>query len=116
LAGLTAGQLAALEVVRKPRAVSAVANTLGLSRPATSHIVAKLVQSRLVRRTEDTRDKRRRRVSLTPKGQALLDRVSQARAARFEQSLAVVPPRLARRFAAVLCEIVETLERKGDDV
>jgi DNA-binding MarR family transcriptional regulator len=113
-AKLTTGQLAALELARTPRTLSAIASALGLSRPATSQIVDKLARARYVRRTEGDRDRRERRVALTTKGQALLTRVTDARAARFDQALAAVPAPLATRFATVLSEVVETLNQQGD--
>ena len=113
-ARLTSGQLAALELARRPRTVSSIADELGLSRPATSHIVATLVRARFIRRTEGAHDKRERNVSLTRKGHALLGRVAQARAARFERSFASVPPALAERLATVLRDVITTLDRKGN--
>jgi len=112
-AGLTTGQLATLELARKPRTVSAIAAALGLSLPATSQIVAKLERARLVRRTESDRDKRLRVVSLTPGSRALVNRIAAARAARFQHSFADLPPVLAQRFAETLREVLEVL-RQGE--
>jgi DNA-binding MarR family transcriptional regulator len=113
-AKLTMGQLAALELARGSRTVSEMAGALGLSRPATSQIVDKLVRAHVVDRREGTRDRRERNVVLTRKGRNLLGRIGEARAARFEESLSNVPASLAARFAAVLSEVVEILDQRGD--
>src|ERR1035438_4024729 len=72
-AKLTTPQLAMLEFTREPHTVSAVANCLGLSRPATSQLIDKLVRGRFVRRLEGTMDRRERNVILSAKGKALVD-------------------------------------------
>jgi DNA-binding MarR family transcriptional regulator len=113
-AGLTTGQLAALELARRPRTISDVAKKLGLSLPATSQAIARLERARLLRRTERLHDKRQRDVSLTAKGQALLDRIGMARAARFQDSFDDLPPALAHRFSIVLQDVLKAL-RKGAD-
>jgi DNA-binding MarR family transcriptional regulator len=69
-AKLTTPQVAVLEFVREPQTVSAVANYLGLSRPATSQLIDKLVRGRLISRKEGTIDRRERSVILNAKGRA----------------------------------------------
>lgn len=108
-ADLTTPQLATLEVLREPKTVSAVAEELGLSRPATSQMLDKLVRKRLVLRTEGAADRRQRSVVASAKGKALLERVHAARAARFEASLSALPPRTSARLQAALSEVVDTL-------
>ena len=110
-ANLTAAQLAMLEVLRQPQTMSAVARTLGLSRPATSQMIEKLVQKKLVRRTEGAADRRQRTVELSPRGKALRESIHAARALRFEASLAVLPPPLRDRLAKVLGEVAEAFHR-----
>lgn len=108
-AKLTTPQLAALEFTCEARTVSAVASHLGLSLPATSQLVDKLVTSRLVRRSEGTTDRRQRNIILSAKGAALVDRIAAARAARFDSSLAVLTPAMAARFESILTEVVDAL-------
>jgi len=108
-AKLTTPQLAVLEITREPRTVSAVATYLGLSRPATSQLVDKLVRGRLVRRIEGTMDRRERNVMLSAKGKALVERIAAARAARFNSSLAVLAPAVASQFQLILTEVVDAL-------
>lgn len=109
-ARLTTPQLAVLEHIRMPRTVSAIANHVGLSRPATSQMIEKLVQRRLVRRFEGSRDRREKAVVLSASGIALLDRIAAARTARFADSLSVLPARIATRLAVALAEAVAILE------
>jgi DNA-binding MarR family transcriptional regulator len=108
-AKLTTPQIAVLEFTGKPRTVSAIAIYLGLSRPATSQLVDKLVCTGLVRRTEGAVDRRERNVVLTAKGSSLVDRIAAARAARFASSLAVLPKPVATRFHSVLSEVTGAL-------
>jgi DNA-binding MarR family transcriptional regulator len=108
-AKLTTPQVAVLEFTREPRTVSTVAAYLGLSRPATSQLVDKLVRRGLVRRVEGTVDRRQRNVILGAKGEALVDRIAAARAARFDSSLAVLKPALAARFGSILNEVIGAL-------
>lgn len=110
-AKLTTPQLAVLEFVRVTRTVSAIALHVGLSRPATSQMINKLVYRRLVRRFEGAEDRREKAVILSARGIALLDRISSARAARFEASLAALPPRVAARFSGALREVITALDR-----
>ncbi len=105
-AKLTTPQLAVLEFAREPRTVSAVAIYIGLSKPATSQLIDKLVRSHLVRRIQSKSDRRERNVILGAKGKMLLDRIAAARAARFDASLAFLPPSTADRFESILAEIV----------
>jgi DNA-binding MarR family transcriptional regulator len=104
-------QLAALELVRQPSTVSAIAAHIGLSRPATSQLIDKLVKKGLVGRSEGPTDRRERRVLITKKGEALLDRVRTARMARFTASLEVLAPALRDRLRRTLCEVVEAMEQ-----
>jgi len=109
-ARLTTPQIAVLEFTRESQTMSAVAIYLGLSRPATSQLVDRLVRIGLVRRAEGTVDRRQRHVILTAKGRSLVDRVAAARAARFDSSLAVLEPALVARLESVLSEVVGTLD------
>jgi DNA-binding MarR family transcriptional regulator len=110
-AKLTTPQLAALEFVSDPRTISDVASFLGLSLPATSQMIHKLVHRGLVRRSESISDRREKSVVLSPRGKALLEKISSARAARFAASISVLPPRSAARLKGALSEAVRQMER-----
>jgi DNA-binding MarR family transcriptional regulator len=72
---LSLTHLATLYVLRPQEAlaVNQVAETIGLSVSQASRIVDHLVRHRLVGRTEDERDRRTKRVSISPAGRELLD-------------------------------------------
>ena len=108
-AKVTTAQLAVLEFTREHRTVSEVADYLGLSRPATSQLLDKLVRGSLIRRMEGAMDRRKRDVVLTAKGKSLVERLAAARAARFESSLAALAPSVAQRFQSILNEVVRAL-------
>jgi DNA-binding MarR family transcriptional regulator len=116
--GLTTPQLATLEVLRGgPKTVSALAGELGLSLPATSQMVDKLVRKRLVRRAEGLTDRRQRSVVVTSRGRTLMDGIDDARAARFEASLAALPASTRARLDAALADAVRALQaaRPGEE-
>jgi DNA-binding MarR family transcriptional regulator len=102
--GLTMAQLVSLHFLQQTgaRSVSAIAATLRLSPAATSHLVDRLVQARLVERKEDPDDRRAKRVGITPAGTALAARVQAERTREFADVLGRLNPALRRRFAAVL--------------
>ena len=109
VANLSTPQIAALDLTREPQTVSAVAKYLGLSRPATSQLIDKLVRGHLVLRMEGTSDRRERNVVLSAKGRSLVERIASARAARFESSLSVLPGPVAARFSSILREVIGVL-------
>jgi DNA-binding MarR family transcriptional regulator len=115
-ARLTTPQLAVLEFTREPRTVSTVATWLGLSRPATSQLVDKLVSAGLVRRVEGKIDRRERNIILGAKGKALVDRIAAARAARFDASLALLAPPVASQFGRILTKVVDALSETNPAV
>lgn len=108
---LTMPQLAVLEYVVTARTVSAVAEYAGLSRPATSFMIDKMVRRGFVRRSEGAVDRRERAVVITAKGRALLERVHAARVARFEASLAALSTRTADRLAGTLTAVMAEMRK-----
>ena len=112
-ANLTTSQIAVLQFTREPQTVSAVARYLGLSLPATSQLIDKLVRGQLVRRVEGPTDRRQRNIALSGKGRSLVDRIASARAARFEASLAVLPAPVAARFSSILHQVISALAETG---
>jgi MarR family transcriptional regulator, organic hydroperoxide resistance regulator len=55
--------------------VTQIAQRLGIGEPTASHLVDKLVQAHLVKRAEDSEDRRRTKVRLTPAGEELIDQL-----------------------------------------
>lgn len=74
---ITMGQLRALMFVSREQLtfVSDVADTLGISRPAASVMVDRLVQLGMIARHEDQEDRRRTLVTLTSAGRDLVDQL-----------------------------------------
>jgi len=72
--GLSTTQLAALfQIERQPACgVSDLGAKLGISRPATSQLLERLVQQGLASRTVAPQDRRLKRIMLTTKGQRVL--------------------------------------------
>jgi DNA-binding MarR family transcriptional regulator len=110
-AKLTTPQLAALEFVVEPRTVSTAASYLGLSRPAASQMIHKLVRRNLVRRFEGAVDRREKVVMITPKGRALLGKIAMARSARLASSISTLPKRTSKRLSGALRETVRYLDK-----
>lgn len=109
-ARITMPQLAVLEYVRSPRTPSAIAEHTGLSRPATSFMIDRLVRLGFVRRSEGVSDRRQRRVALSARGIALLDRIQAARVARFEATLGFLSTDAARCLEGALRAAMEELD------
>lgn len=89
--------------------VSSIAEHLNLSLAATSHLVERLVQRRLLSRTEDPNDRRQKRVTLADAGAALVERIHHRSAAAFDDLLAPLPTELRQRFHRDLAEVLEAL-------
>jgi DNA-binding MarR family transcriptional regulator len=66
-------------IVDEPSTLKPLAEKLGLSLPSASRAVDELVNRELVARIEDEHDRRQRRLSLTPAGEQLAQRVVAAR-------------------------------------
>jgi DNA-binding MarR family transcriptional regulator len=112
-AGLSLPQIVALHSLRKcgPLSISAIAEKLNLSLAATSHLVERMVQQGLVVRNEDTIDRRQKRVAITAAGQAVLERLVQARLREVTNILSGLPPDLRVQLEKVLEQVVEELKQ-----
>jgi DNA-binding MarR family transcriptional regulator len=107
---LTTPKLAVLEFAGEPRTVSAISQHLGLSLPATSQLIQRMVERGFIRRSESSVDRRQRQIILAPAGQALLAAVASARATRFEAALAVLPEAVATRLESALGATIQALD------
>lgn len=91
--------------------VSQVADSMGISRPAATQAVERLVQRGLVRRSTDTGDRRRLRLGLTPRGEELVRSLSGALAERLAAIVGRMPPdarlALARGVEAFLAAALD---------
>jgi len=64
-----------MHLLRHPQCgISGLSEHLDVSSAAASQLVEKLVQAGLLERAEDPRDRRARKVALTPKGRELIER------------------------------------------
>ena len=86
---LTMGQLRTLMALAAEGSmtVSALAETLAISKPTASILIDRLVQVGDAERTEDPDDRRRTLVTLTPAGFALVARLRQVSSDRYERWL-----------------------------
>ncbi|MDX9722614.1 MAG: MarR family transcriptional regulator [Myxococcota bacterium] len=110
-AKLSMSQMIALFVLERhlEQSVSQLATMLKLSRAATSHMIERLVRLGYVERQESVVDRRRKLVSLSDKGRALLDRLQLARRKQFVEVLRILDPKVVRRFEEVVSELVTHL-------
>jgi DNA-binding MarR family transcriptional regulator len=111
-AGLTMPQLVTLHMLAHAggRSVGTIAACLRLSPPATSHLVDRLVQARLIVRTEDPDDRRQKRLAITDAGRQLVEKINSERSREVSVVLARLTPALRRQFAEVLERVVEELD------
>ena len=108
---LTLSQLAALLVLGEagPQTVSAIADRVGLSRAATSHLVERLVRRKLLHRAEDPDDRRQKRVTLARSGERLLDDIQQVHRRSSDALWARLSPGDRTRAAAHVQALVKVL-------
>ena len=110
--GLTFVQMKAVVTLQgagdePPATVSALAETLGISAASASRAVDGLVKRRLATRSEDSEDRRVRRVGLTAKGAELADRIISARLAGLETFAASLEGRERVKLADALSTLME---------
>lgn len=88
-ADLTISQMKALFLLvhHGAQSVSELAGRLGLGNPAASILVQALVEQGLVERTEDSKDRRRMLVNLTPQGIKMTSTPREQREARLRPML-----------------------------
>ncbi|MEX2502037.1 MAG: MarR family transcriptional regulator [Trueperaceae bacterium] len=104
-------QMGTLHVLRAegPQSIGSVAESIGLSLAATSHLIERLVQREFVTRTEDPRDRRQKRVELSPAGASLVEGLQQRAIAGFDDLLAQLPRELRRRLETDVDEALALL-------
>lgn len=109
--GLTLPQMVALFVLQHHGAmtVTGIAAALKLSLAATSGLVDRLVQARLVDRAEDETDRRQKRVALNAPGRQLLEKLHAARGREISGVVARFSPELRGQLEAVLARAIAEL-------
>jgi DNA-binding MarR family transcriptional regulator len=110
-AQLTLHQILLLTRLRQsgPSSASDLADRLSLSLPAVSQAVDRLVRLRLVTRAEDTADRRKKKIATTTKANALLNRLTKARAGEYAASLSKLSEEMVKRLEIVLREVLRQL-------
>lgn len=86
--------------------VGDVAHSFSISNAAASQLVDKLVQQGLVARSEDPHDRRAKRLSITPKGLALLERSHEARLAWTRAVVDELAPEQQAAVAGALAHLI----------
>ena len=71
---ITLPQLSAMECLARhgARPMNEIARELGISRPAATGLINRLIAQQLAKREHDTRDRRIVRVTITPKGRRMV--------------------------------------------
>ena len=102
--GLSSSQVGALMQLYRCEAcgISDIGEHLGITNPAASQLVERLVQLSLVKRDEDPNDRRARQLTLTPQGRSLIESGIEARRRWMEQLTAALTPDEQQTIAGVL--------------
>jgi len=111
--GLSMAQMVTLHVLEHlcVQSVSAIAQILRLSLPATSHLVERLVRAGLVERTEDPEDRRTKRVALTARGAGFVRKLEAARTREVAEVLDQLSAGARRRLSETLGLVIDELAR-----
>jgi DNA-binding MarR family transcriptional regulator len=115
---LTMAQLKALFVLAgngRPT-VGEVGQMLRIQLPAASYTVDRLVRLELARRCEDAEDRRRTFVDLTPRGQALVERLRDARRDVIQRRLAELSPEDLGALLQGLQSLAAAIARHADEL
>lgn len=117
-AGLTMPQVSALHILmfEGPQSVGDLGTDLGHSMSATSSLVQRLVEQGLVTRTEDSADRRQKRVELTAAGRKFVERLMKARQKELRAGLEHIGPETRVDLQRVMRRIVEELGSKADEL
>jgi DNA-binding MarR family transcriptional regulator len=101
-------------IERKAGTPSALAHSLNMSPPAVSQMLERLFQLGLIQRTEDPDDRRKRRITATPKAKWLVKRLSRARSVEYGRGVSRLSSALRKELATVLSQAVTELRALGD--
>jgi DNA-binding MarR family transcriptional regulator len=88
---------------------SSLAAIMKISLPSVSQMIERLVKLRLAQRTEDSKDRRRKTVSVTSKGRTLLTRLEAVRAAEYAAGAANLSEATRRRLSDALSQALREL-------
>ena len=96
-----------LDEASEPLAIYEIAEGIGLSLPATGRAVDQMVRTGLATRSEDTADRRVKRVALTEAGERTVARIVSARVDAIRQFVAGLAPDERAGFAEALAMALE---------
>ena len=94
--------------------VSDIGDQLGVTNAAASQAVDRLVQLGLIERTEDPEDRRAKRLALTPKGRALIEKGIEARSKWIEGLTDALTPDQQAMIISALTLLTESARKMED--
>ena len=108
---ITIPQLGALEYLsaRRETPMNELARHLGVTRPAVTGLVDRLIAQGLVGRQGDLSDRRVVRVNLTPKGRRALENIWGQKRRMIQQVFGRISPADRAQYLATLEQVVEIL-------
>lgn len=114
---ITSPQLVALMAIAQlgPSTVKSIGRAIHLSPSTVVGIVDRLEEKKLVQRERDTRDRRNVYVSVTPEGQALVDKAPSVLPEGFATALAALPENDQHTLVVALEQFATLLEVQVPD-
>jgi DNA-binding MarR family transcriptional regulator len=91
--------------------VSEIGEHLGVTNPAASQLIERLVQQGLLKRAEDPHDRRARQLSLTPQGRALIENGIEARRRWMERLTEALTPEEQETIAGALILLTQAARK-----
>jgi DNA-binding MarR family transcriptional regulator len=88
---------------------------MNLSLPSVSQMIERLVKQGLVRRSEDSEDRRRKTIEVTAKARTFLARLKDVRSAEFTAGTEALSPATRRRLLDVLAQALKELSASPRD-
>jgi DNA-binding MarR family transcriptional regulator len=95
----------------QPCRLQDVARHLGIEAPSVSRTVSQLEQRRLLRRHSDAHDRRASNLAVTPRGQAMLKRLQQAKRQSLQHAVADWPSEERHELARLLHKLSAAYEQ-----
>jgi DNA-binding MarR family transcriptional regulator len=96
---------------RNTSGVSEIGVALGITNPAASQLVERLVQQGLLQRTEDPNDRRVKLVTLTQSGKALIERGIEARRRWMEELTDTLSPEEQQMISGALILLTDAARK-----
>ena len=112
---ITLPQLGVLEYLssRRESPMNELARHLGVTRPAATGLVDRLIVQGLVSRQGDRADRRVVRINLTPKGRRVLDNIWNQKRRMLQEVFGRLSPADRSQYLATLERVVEILSEGG---